>query len=95
MFAMITTDEYKELLNDQQTKQDYYEAFVECADELNEVRGQFNNLLLFITKGAKASQWQDGKFECFDLARDYEIANYINENFMRDSRLNIKENNNA
>ena len=95
MYVVITTDEYKELLEDQQAKQDYFEAFVECADELREVRKQLDNLLLFITKGAKKSQWMDGDFEGYDLENKDELAKYINKNFIENGRLTVKENNNA
>ena len=95
MYAVITTDEYKSLLSAEQEGNEYMIAYTDAVMELKEVREQLDNLLLCITKGAKKSQWQDGKFEGFDLARDFEIANYINENFMRDSRLTVKENNNA
>jgi hypothetical protein len=95
MYAVITTEEYKELLDDQQAKQDYFEAFVECADELNEVREQLDNLLLCITKGAKKPQWLDGNFEGYDLEDKDELAKYINKNFMENGRLTVKENDNA
>jgi hypothetical protein len=94
MYAVITTEEYKELLSAKQDGEVYMMQFTQAVSELKETKSQLDNLLLCITKGAKRSQWQDGKFEGFDLARDFEIANYINENFMRDSRLTVKEKNN-
>ena len=94
MFAMITTDEYKELLSAKQEGEVYMMEFTKAVTELKEVREQLDNLLLTITKGAKASQWQDGDFEGYDLADKGELAKYINKNFMKDGRLTVKENNN-
>jgi hypothetical protein len=94
MYAVITTDEYKSLLSAEQEGNEYMIAYTDAVMELKEVREQLDNLLLCITKGAKASQWQDGKFEGFDLAEKDDIAKYINENFMEYGRLTVKENNN-
>ena len=95
MYAVITTDEYKSLLSAEQEGNEYMIAYTDAVMELKEVRDQLDNLLICITKGAKASQWQDGKFEGFDLAEKNDIAKYINENFMKNGRLTVKENNNA
>ena len=93
-FTMITNDEYKELIVAQCDGKNYEDAFHEISSELKEVREKLDNLLLCITKGATNSQWQDGKFEYFDLAEKEEIAKHINENFMKKSGLDVKENNN-
>jgi hypothetical protein len=94
MYAVITTEEYKKLLFAEIDGEACMVEYHRAVRELNEVRGQLDNLLLFITKGAKFSQWSEGKFEGFDLARDNEIANYINENFMKNGTLTVKEKNN-
>jgi hypothetical protein len=94
MFAMITTDEYKELLSAKEEGEQYMMAYTDAVQELKAVRESLDNLLLLITKGEKKSQWEDGKFESFDLAEKNDIAKYINENFMKDGRLTVKENNN-
>jgi hypothetical protein len=82
------------LLSAKQEGEVYMMEFTKAVTELKEVRGQLDNLLLFITKGAKASQWMDGDFEGYDLADKDELAKYINKNFMKDGRLTVKENNN-
>lgn len=94
MYAIITTEEYKKLLSAEQEGEVYMMEYTKAVTELKDVKEQFFNLLLCITKGAKASQWQDGKFEGFDLADKDAIAGYINRNFMENGRLTIKENNN-
>ena len=95
MYAVITTDEYKELLSAEQEGNEYMIAYTDAVMELKEVREQLDNLLLFITKGAKKSQWMDGDFEGYDLENKDELAKYINKNFMKDGILTVKENNNA
>lgn len=94
MYAVITTEEYKELIEAEQMSKEFREDFIQCADELKDVRGQLDKLLLCITNGEKVSRWQDGKFEGFDLADKEEIAKYINTHFVYNGRLTIKENNN-
>ena len=94
MYAVITTEEYKELLSAKQDGEVYMMEFTKAVTELKETREKLDNLLLCITKGATNSQWQDGKFEYFDLAEKEEIAKHVNENFMKKSGLDVKENNN-
>jgi hypothetical protein len=95
MFAMITTEEYKELLEAQQNYDERVVELHQIAEELEKQKWWFADFLFFITKGEKKSKWQDGKFEGFDLADKEEIAEYINTHFMDDGRLMIKENDNA
>ena len=94
MFAVITTDEYKELLSAKQEGEVYMMEFTKAVTELKETREQLDNLLLTITKGETHSKWQEGMFEYFDLVEKEVLAGYINENFMKNGRLTIKENNN-
>jgi hypothetical protein len=95
MFAVITTDEYKELISAKEEGEQYMMAYTDAVQELKAVRESLDNLLLLITKGEKKSRWQDGNFEDYDLESKDEIAEYINKNFMKDGRLTVKENNNA
>jgi hypothetical protein len=95
MYAVITTEEYKELLEAEQMSKEFRKDFLDAVAELKEAREQLDNLLLFITKGAKKSQWMDGDFEGYDLADKDELAKYINKHFMKDGRLTVKENDNA
>jgi hypothetical protein len=94
MYAVITTEEYRELIEAEQMSKEFRKDFIDAVAEMKAVRGQLDNLLLFITKGAKKSQWQDGDFEGYDLENKDELAKYINKNFMKDGRLTVKENNN-
>ena len=94
MFAVITTDEYKELLSAKQEGEVYMMEFTNAVNELKETREKLENLLLCITKGANRSQWGDGNFEYFDLAEKEEIARHINDVFVKNGILDVKENNN-
>ena len=95
MYAVITTEEYKELLSAKQEGEVYMMEFTKAVTELKEVREKLDNLLLTITKGETHSKWQEGMFEYFDLVEKEVLAGYINENFMKNGRLTIKENNDA
>ena len=92
MFAVITTDEYKELLDDQQVKADYQNWFNQAEKELEIRTKALNDLLLMLTKGEKASRWEDRKFESCDLASSQDIADYLNSHFVKDGILQLKEN---
>jgi hypothetical protein len=89
--TMITNDEYKELILAQQRVEECEVALHQIAEELDLEKRWLSSLLLVITKGVKKSQWQDGKFEGFDLADNKEIAEYINAHFVRDGKLIVKE----
>ena len=95
MYAVITTEEYKGLLSAMQEGEVYMMQYAQAVKELKETKKQLDDLLLCITKGETQSKWQDGRFEYFDLAEKEEIAKHINENFMKKSGLDVKENNNA
>ena len=95
MFAVITTDEYKELLSAKQEGEVYMMEFTNAVAELKETREKLDNLLLCITKGATHSKWDGGNFEYFDLVEKEKLVGYINENFMKNGRLDVKENNDA
>ena len=94
-FTMLTNDEYKELILAQQKCAECEEALHKIAEELKQEKGWLNDLLLCITKGETKSQWDDKKFEYFDLAEKEEIAEFINANFVNDGKLKIREKNNA
>ena len=95
MFAMITTEEYKELLLAKQ----YSEALEEdnniLADRVIEAEECLRELLLMLTKGHTSVNWSDKKFAWHDLARSEEVAEYLNKNYVIDGRLQfekVKEN---
>ena len=79
----------------QQSEAELEDSLHYLAKELKETREQLNNLLLTITKGETHSKWQEGMFEYFDLVEKEVLAGYINENFMKNGRLTVKENNDA
>ena len=92
MFAVITSDEYKELLQAQKDAELYRELFKRAEKELNIRNNEMNELLLLLTKGQKRSEWSDGCFNNFDLADLHTIAKYINEKHLENGILKLKEN---
>lgn len=87
MFAMITTEEYKELLKAKDEAEFLQEEMIITKAHLTKSKSAIKDLILFITKGETKSKWNDGNFEGFDLAKSDDIAKYINENYMKDGRL--------
>ena len=92
MFAMITTEEYKELLEAQRDAELYRECFKRAEHELKTRNAELNELLLLLTKGQKKSEWTSGYFNNFDLADGQVIAEYINEKYLENGMLKLKEN---
>ena len=92
MYAIITTDEYKNLLNAQQEGEIFMMQLAEASTELREYKERLEGLLNCITDG-KNPHW-DGAYNSYELADNSTIANYINQNFLKDGKLNIKGNDN-
>ena len=91
MFAMITTEEYKELLQGQKDAEIYRECFKRAEQELKVRNAELNELLLLLTEGNKKSEWSNGLFNNFDLADPQTIAEYINEKHLENGKLKLKE----
>lgn len=92
MFAMITTDEYKELINAQQEGEVFMMQLAEATTELRTYKANLEGLLNFITKGENPKY--DGEYKDYQLEYSSEITDYINKNFVKDGRLNVKGNDN-
>lgn len=92
MFAMITTDEYKELINAQQEGEVFMMQLAEATTELRTYKANLEGLLEFITKGENPKY--DGEYKDYQLEYVSEIADYINKHFVKDGKLNIKGNDN-
>ena len=92
MFAMITTEEYKELIQAQKDAGLYRECFKRAEQELKSRNNELNELLLLVTKGQKKSEWSSGYFNNYDLADLQTIAEYINEKYLENGMLILKEN---
>lgn len=94
MMAIITTEEYKELLQAQQDAEYYKNQYEIKKDKLQSLTDEFNNMLLMLTNGKKKVEWSDNLFNYFDLASGRAIAEYINEKYVEDGMLILKENDN-
>lgn len=90
MFAMITTEKYRGLIEAEKEAETYKKAYQENKAELQEIKTEINSLLLMITQDKRVSAW-DEKFEGFDMASGEDIAKYINENFVENGILKLKE----
>lgn len=92
MLAMITTEEYKELINAQQEGEVFMMQLAEATTELRTYKANLEGLLEFITKGENPKY--DGEYKDYQLEYVSEIADYINKNFVKDGKLNVKGNDN-
>lgn len=90
--AIIPTEEYKELLQAQKDAIFYRKCYIDEKLKQTKTSAELNELLLLITKGQKKSQWTDGNFNSFDLADGQTIAEYINEKYLENGTLILKEN---
>ena len=92
MFAVITTEEYKSLLNAQQEGEIFMMQLAEATSELRIYKENLEGLLNFLTSGQNP-RW-DEEYKSYDLIDNSKIADYINQNFLKDGKLNIKGNDN-
>ena len=90
MLAMITTEEYKELINAQQEGEVFMMQLAEATTELRTYKANLEGLLEFITKGENPKY--DGEYKDYQLEYVSEIADYINKHFVKDGKLNVKGN---
>ncbi len=90
MYALITTDEYKSLLNAQQEGEVFMMQLAEATTELRTYKENLEGLLNFLTSGQNP-RW-DEEYKSYDLIDNSKIADYINQNFLKDGKLNIKGN---
>lgn len=91
MLTMITSEEYKNLVLVDSEYHRLSEEFKDAKEKLKLTEIALENLLLMLTKGKTTPDYKDG-FKSFDIEIDINIANYINENFLTDCRLDIKHN---
>ena len=94
MYAIITTEEYKDLLQAQKDAELYRKCYADAKLRLSAITNEFNELLLLITNGKTKAEWSDGLFQYFDLAHTDVIAKHINEKYVEDGILVLKENDN-
>lgn len=102
MFAIITTDEYKDLLSAQHDAETYLFEFtkavkeleelkVKSAKELEEVNANLKELLLTLVDGETKTGYGHTFYEWYDLLDRAEIAKYINENYVIDGKLQFEK----
>ena len=89
MFAIITTEEYKELVQTQQENAELLDA-VKCAGiELEQVKADLKELLLMLTKGNEATEYNDAIYS-FEIVTNDVIAKYISENYFKKGKVIFK-----
>lgn len=92
MYAIITTEEYKNLINAQQEGEVFMMQLAEATTELRTYKANLEGLLNCITTGLEP-RW-DEEYKSYDLVDNTKLADYINEHFVTDGKLNIKGNDN-
>lgn len=92
MFAMITTDEYKELINAQQEGEVFMMQLAEATTELRTYKEKLEGLLNCITNGENP-KW-DEQYRSYEIVDNLVLTDYINKHFVKDGKLNVKGNDN-
>lgn len=97
MFAIITTEEYKELLLAKADAETCPAELSVTREELKGARAELAELLLMLVKNEASPQWDSRKYEWYDLERSENIVEYINRHYVKNGILQfnkIKENTN-
>jgi hypothetical protein len=89
---MITTDEYKELINAQQEGEVFMMQLAEATTELRTYKANLEGLLNCITNGENP-KW-DEQYRSYELADTLVVTDYINKNFLKDGILTVRSNDN-
>lgn len=96
---MIPSEEYKDLiiadLEFELLRGEHRQAVEEIKElkaKLGETQEKLEGLLNCITSGQEP-RW-DKEYKSYDLADNTKLADYINKNFVKDGKLNVKGNDN-
>lgn len=81
MFAMITTEEYQELILAKEERDRLLEELTHSDRCLTATHNEVKDLLLMLTNGHTVPKYGE-TFECYDIVDDVEIAKFINENYV-------------
>lgn len=91
MFAMITTEEYKELVLAKETTEKLADELRYADAKLREAQSNLKEILLMLTGGHTVPKYGD-VFESFDIIDDAEIAKYISAYYMDKGILKFTKN---
>ena len=85
MYTIITTEEYKELILDQVEKAELQDSIIEWVKRCAEAEDSLKELLLTITQGKTKACYEE--FKTYELATDFEIAEFINRNYVDENGI--------
>lgn len=89
-FVIIDSDEYKDLILAKESAIDSQHDCKLAVKLMKEARENLEELLLFITKGNKKAEFED-KFHSYDIASVYDLAEFINNNYVDYGILSFKK----
>ena len=85
--VMIDAEEYRKLILAEDDKNNLLDEFADTEAQLRYTSECLKELLLFLTDGKEATEWQDKKLQSFDIAGQGKIAEYLNTNYVRNGVL--------
>ena len=91
MFTIITTEEYRGLIEAEREAEIFKKAYQENKAELQELKAEINSLLLMLTNNDREPRYSKKDFQIYEIADCDVIALYINEFFVEDGKLKLKE----
>lgn len=91
MLAMITTEEYKELVLAKDERDKLVEELAYADQKLLAAQDDLKELLLMLTDGHTVSKFGEA-FESYDIVSDSVIAKFISENYMTKGLLKFTKN---
>lgn len=90
MFAVITTEEYKELLEAKKDNENFLEDLYELAKRVLKAEESLTEVLQLLTKGGRKPEIGE-QYESWDILTQSEIAKYINEHYLADGKLQFEK----
>lgn len=90
MFAIITTEEYRELLEAKAELEEIHADLNRMIDDAIKAREEQRELILVLTKGGKSPEVGD-EYKNWDIESTENIADFINKNYLLKSRLQFEK----
>ena len=91
MFTIITTDEYRGLIEAEREAEIFKKVYQKNKAELQEIKTEINSLLLMLTKNEREASYGKKEFQLYEIADCDVIASHINEFFVENGKLKLKE----
>ena len=91
MYAVITTEEYKELIQAQGELAKMQDALLYESRKREKAEKSLKELLMMLTKGNTSTEYGDGAYKWYEIEERERIVEYLNENYVSEKNLQFEK----